>query len=338
MVKGIPTPAPVIDLAVFESNLATMSAARPGSALRPHVKAHKCTAIARAQAALGHRSFTCATPREVLGMIDAGLGDDLLLANETVDPDRLAALASRQGDAAITVAVDGDATLSAAIAAGIRSVLIDVDVGLPRCGCDPSEAGRLADGARAAGLTVRGVMGYEGHLMMADDRTVQAEKVAAAMELLTAAHADVGGDIVSAGGTGTYDLHEHTGITEVQAGSYALMDTQYATLGLPFGHALSVRGTVIAVKAGYAVADAGLKALGMDHGNPSIVGCDVWYCSDEHITFAPGATPVEVGDQVSVLPAHIDPTMALHERVYVVDGGNIADVWEIDLRGWDTRP
>ena len=107
------------------------------------------------------------------------------------------------------------------------------------------------------------------------------------MERLRAAHADVGGDVVSAGGTGTYDLHGATGVTEVQAGSYALMDSYYATLGLPFEQALFVVGTVISVRPTHAVADVGLKALGMDHGNPAIADATVWFCSDEHVTFAP---------------------------------------------------
>ena len=77
------------------------------------------------------------------------------------------------------------------------------------------------------------------------------------MATLLKAHADVGGDVVSAGGTGTYDLHDTTGVTEVQAGSYALMDTAYAKLGLPFRQAVFVVGTVIAVRADHAVADVG---------------------------------------------------------------------------------
>ena len=143
-----------------------------------------------------------------------------------------------------------------------------MNVGLPRCGCSPEEAGRLADEARRRGLVVRGVMGYEGHLMMVEDRSEQRERVEAAMALLRQAHDDVGGDIVSAGGTGTYDLHDRTGITELQAGSYALMDTHYQRLGLPFGQALTVAGTIISAQDRFAVADVGLKALGMDHGNP----------------------------------------------------------------------
>jgi D-serine deaminase-like pyridoxal phosphate-dependent protein len=333
-VHDLPTPALVIEADVLEANLTTMAAARPGLSLRPHVKAHKCTALAARQRARGHTAFTCATPREAVGLAAAGLGDDILVANEVVDPRRLAALAALAGDAQVTVAVDSEATIDAAALAGVRACLVDVDVGLPRCGCDPGDAGRLADLARRRGLEVRGVMGYEGHLMLLDDRGRQRDEVAAAMERLRAAHADVGGAVVSAGGTGTYDLHEATSVTEIQAGSYALMDTSYATLGLPFEQALFVVGTVISVRASHAVADVGLKALGMDHGNPSIDGATVWFCSDEHVTFAPDGGRPAVGDRISVVPAHVDPTMALHDVAWLVREGTVVDRWPIDLRGW----
>jgi D-serine deaminase-like pyridoxal phosphate-dependent protein len=333
-VTEIPTPAPVVDRVALEANLSTMAAARPGAALRPHVKAHKCTELARRQAAHGHLTFTCATPREVLGMAAAGLGDDLLLANEVLDPARLRALA--RCDARVTVAVDSEATTAAAARAGIAEVVIDVNVGLPRCGCEPAAAGRLADLARRAGLTVRGVMGYEGHLMMVEPRTERKVKVDAAMDLLVEAHRLVGGDVVSAGGTGTYDLHDR--VTDVQAGSYALMDSQYQRLGMPFRQALTVIGTVIAAPGDWLVADVGLKALAMDHGNPTITAASAWFFSDEHVTFAPDAdgplAASRAGDRVRVVPAHVDPTLALHERLYVVEGDAVVDTWPIDLRGW----
>jgi D-serine deaminase-like pyridoxal phosphate-dependent protein len=341
-VGDLPTPALLLDADVFERNLAAMSAARPGASLRPHVKAHKCTAIAAAQARHGHHCFTCATPLEMLGMARAGLGHDLLLANEVLDRGRLEAMAEAvAADSGIrmTVAVDSEATVDAAARAGLHDVLIDVDIGLPRCGCDPADAGPLAERARAAGLNVRGVMGYEGHLMMVTNRAQKREQVDAAVDVLLAAHTDVGGDVVSSGGTGTFDLHDR--VTEVQAGSYALMDTQYATLefgehGRPFGLALAVLGTAIAVRPQWTVLDVGLKALGMDHGNPSVDGGTVWFCSDEHLTYSAdeGAAAPVPGERVRVWPAHIDPTMALHERVHVVQGDEVVDVWPIDLRGW----
>ncbi len=330
-VSDLSTPALVIDAAQFDHNLATMAAYLPGARLRPHVKAHKSTAIAAAQVGVGHHTFTCATPREVVGMAHAGVGTDLLLANETIDATRLRAMAEL--DVAVTVAVDSDETIRAAAAAGISACLIDVNVGLPRCGIAPDKAGRLADRARSAGLDVRGVMGYEGHLMMVADRSERLASVGRSMALLLAASADVGGEIISAGGTGTYDLHENTGVNEIQAGSYALMDTHYGQQGLPFGQALFVIGTVISVSAGWAVADVGLKALGMDHGNPSVVGGTVWFCSDEHLTFEPDE-PATVGDRIRVIPAHVDPTMAMHQSALLIRNNEVIDEWPINLRGW----
>ncbi len=333
-VRDLPTPALVIERAALEANLATMATAHPGAGLRPHVKAHKCTSLAGRQVAAGHTTFTCATPREAVGMAAAGLGEDLLIANEVVDPRRLEALAALADEALVTIAVDSEATIDAAAQAGLRSCVVDVDVGLPRCGCDPADAGRLGELARRKGLDVRGVMGYEGHLMALEDRAKQREQVEEAMALLLRAHAAVGGELVSAGGTGTYDIHTTTGVTEVQAGSYALMDTAYAKLALPFEQALFVVGTVIAVRPGHAVADVGLKALGMDHGNPSIDDASVWFCSDEHVTFAPRGDRPVVGDHVRVIPAHVDPTMAQHDVAWLVDGDDVLDRWPIDLRGW----
>ena len=122
-------------------------------------------------------------------------------------------------------------------------------------------------------------------------------------------------------------------MTEIQAGSYILMDTAYGKLGLPFRQALSVWSTVISVAPDYAVADCGLKSLGMDHGNPALAGAKVWFCSDEHITFAPEKA-LSVGDRVRVMPAHVDPTLAYHERIHLVSGDEIIEIWDVDLRGW----
>lgn len=334
-----PTPLLVADGPTVEHNLAAMAAALPGDRCRPHVKAHKCTALAHRQRAYGHPGFTAATVREVVGLAAAGLGDDLLLANEVLHPARLAALAALGDRARVTVAVDSEATITAAARAGLGEVVIDVDVGMPRCGCPPEDAGRLADLARTAGLEVRGVMGYEGHVVGNPDRAARAEGTAAAMEALTRAHAEVGGALISGGGTGTYDLNQ--ACTEIQAGSYALMDTAYAALGLPFRPALWVEATVISVSPrGWAVADCGLKSLGMDHGNPTVDGCETWFCSDEHVTVSPrDGTRLRVGDRVRVWPAHLDPTVAYHHEILVVEGPPTEEViverWPVDLRGWD---
>jgi D-threonine aldolase len=323
------TPALVVQHDQLAHNLTAMADVLPGLRLRPHVKAHKCTALAARQAGQGHTAFTCATIAEMEGMAGAGLGDDLLLANEVVDATRLGALV--RAGARVTVAVDSDETIAAARAAGVPEVLIDVNVGLPRCGCSPQDAGRLADLARRRGLSVRGVMGYEGHIVGLEDRAKRIELLAPSMELLRRAHDDVGGQVMSAGGTGTYDLNHWA--SEIQAGSYALMDTAYGKLDLPFVQALSILSTVISVSDSWAVADCGLKAVGMDHGNPSVEGGRVLFCSDEHLTFAPDQ-PVRVGDRVRVIPSHVDPTVAYHRNLHLVDGDDVLESWPVDLRGW----
>jgi D-serine deaminase-like pyridoxal phosphate-dependent protein len=330
-IDELTTPALLVEGSVLRANLATMASALPGNRLRPHVKAHKCTALAQLQAEFGHRGFTCATITEMEALAAAGLGEDLLLANEVVDASRLGRLADA-GNAAgakVTLAVDSEATIDAAARAGLRQVLIDVNVGLPRCGCRPSEAGKLADLARARSLEVDGVMGYEGHIVGLTDRGQRMSGVEESMSLLLEAHSKVGGATISAGGTGTYDLN--TWATEIQAGSYALMDTAYGSLGLPFGQALSILSTVVSSNNEWAVCDAGLKSLGMDHGNPTIEDHTVWFCSDEHITFDP---PEPVGTRLRVIPAHVDPTVAYHRTIHVTDGEDVLEHWPVDMRGW----
>ena len=332
-VQDLPTPALLVDVHAFDANVATMAARWPGTSLRPHVKAFKSTALAKRLAENGHTGFCCATVREMVGMAAAGLGEDLLLANESLDLSRLTPVVE-SGAARITVAVDSPETIEAAAAARIPEVLVDVDVGMPRCGCDPADAGRLAELARARGLGVRGVMGYEGHLMREPGET-KLEQVERSMALLRHAHAAVGGDIVSGGGSGTWDLN--TWVTELQAGSYCLMDTEYTPHAVGFDNALFVLATVISVSPrGWGVLDAGLKAFGMDHGDPTVLEVgDCWFVSDEHLTFGVReGSGVQVGDKARVVPAHVDPTVSQHERLHIIDGDEVVEVWDVDLRGW----
>ena len=331
-IDELQTPALLVESSLLDANLEAMSAALPGPRLRPHVKAFKTTALARRLAERGHTGFTCATIREVEGMAAAGLGHDLLLANEVLDARRLGAVVA--AGSRVTVAVDSEQTIEAAAVGGVREVVVDVEVGLPRCGCAPEDAGRLADLARRRGLEVRGVMGYEGHVMLVEDPVEKARQTEECMTLLLRAAADVGGELVSAGGTGTY--RENTWCTEVQAGSFALMDTAYTAAGLPFAQALTVHARVVSTsRKGWAVADLGLKSLGMDHGLPTVPGGAVWFCSDEHTTFSPeDGQAFAVGDLVRALPAHVDPTVALHQQMHLVDGDEVLETWPVDLRGW----
>ncbi len=354
-VYDLTTPCLIADGPATKVNIQTMSNTLPGTRLRPHVKAHKSTEIAMIQSDLGHVNFTCATPREAAGLISRGLGEDILVANEVVNSKLLTRLAhfARDSHGRVTIAVDSQETVEKAALAGIRDVLVDVNVGLPRCGCEPALAGSIADLARRRNLNVRGVMGYEGHCVGLEDACERAEQTHRAMDILKEAHEQVGGDIISAGGTGTYEINRWA--NEIQAGSYVFMDSAYSKLELPFENSLAVLSTIISTNPqGWMVCDAGLKSLGMDHGNPTIQGADVWFCSDEHITFSLTQVPQEqtglkissavrfpvnstskVGDMISVIPAHIDPTIAYHDKIYVLDGEDVVDQWAVDLSGWD---
>ncbi|MGB6059232.1 MAG: alanine racemase [Microthrixaceae bacterium] len=188
VVADLATPAAVIDLATLDHNIDAMSAARPGRSLRSHIKAHKCTELASyLSRRSGSDTFCAATLREVEGLIDAGLGTDVLLANETVNVAALGRAVGLAGshDSRLTVAIDSPETLAVVVEArrfGPVEVLIDVNVGLPRCGISPDEAGPLAEAARGAGLNVRGVMGYEGHVVGNADRQFRIEQVGVSMD------------------------------------------------------------------------------------------------------------------------------------------------------------
>jgi D-serine deaminase-like pyridoxal phosphate-dependent protein len=352
----IPTPALLVDRQAMERNIQLMAAffrGRPCK-LRPHFKAHKTPAIARRQLAAGScTGITCATVSEAEVVATAGVSADILIANEVLGPGkamRVAKLAA--GGADIKVAVDSS-TAASELAEAVRAaaveigVLVDVNVGLPRCGIAPGGpalelAGQVAS---TEGLRLRGVMGYEGHAVAITDREAREAAAGYSMEQLLATarmirEAGLSCDIVSAGGTGTYDITGRIeGITEIQAGSYVLMDTAYAKLDLPFERALSLLGTVLSRPGPtICVTDSGHKACTEDHGNPSVKGIEgafVLLLSDEHATIMlPADSPIAPGDRIELWPSHIDPTINLHDALFVLDGDEVTDVWPIAARGY----
>ncbi len=354
-VRDIPTPALIVDIDAMERNIARMAAyfAERPCKLRPHFKAHKTPEIARRQLAAGScTGLTCATVGEAEVVVKEGLTRDILIANEVVGPGKAARVAKLAERADVVVAIDSDFGLydlaAAAQAAGVEvGVLVDVGVGLPRCGIAPGPpALALAKRVDAtAGVILRGVMGYEGHAVGIEDRTEREAKAAKAMERLLATarlvrEAGLRCEIVSGGGTGTFDITgDMEGITEVQAGSYVLMDTAYAKLDTPFEMAFSIASTVLSrPRPEQCAADAGLKAASVDHGNPSVKGvpgADVLFLSDEHATIAlPPESGIAPGDRIELWPSHIDPTINLHDVLYAVRGEEVVEVWPVAARGY----
>jgi D-serine deaminase-like pyridoxal phosphate-dependent protein len=349
----IPTPALIVDVPTLDRNIARMAAFFAGGPcrLRPHFKAHKTPAIARRQLAAGACvGITCATVSEA--EVAKDLCDDLLIANEIVGHDKCTRVAALARDRAVTIAVDSvagiDAVATAARSAGVTiGVLVDVNVGQGRCGVEPGDA-TVALATRVAatsGLTMRGLMGYEGHLQPLRDRAERDARARAAMhDLVETAQliraAGISCEVVSSGGTGTYDISGRVdGVTEIQAGSYALMDTDYGSVGVPFEQAFFVLGTIVSRPSpDRCVADCGHKSMTKDHGHPSVKGVNgatVTALNDEHAVISvPASCTLSIGERVQLIPSHTDPTVNLHDLFYAVDGDRVVDVWPITARGY----
>jgi D-serine deaminase-like pyridoxal phosphate-dependent protein len=347
----LPTPCLVVDSAAADRNIGRCTAFFSGqrAALRPHFKAHKCTTLMRQQlAAGGCAGVACQASWEALVLARAGF-PDILIANQVVDAAALGELAAAAAIARLTVVVDDEAQVGLlAEVASRRGVLIgaliELDVGAGRCGLPSGDASlvRIAEQiARHDRLGFRGLQAYEGHAVHRDSREVRATLVGQAahqvqQERARLAAAGFDCEIVSGGGTGTYDLAAEEGaLTEVQAGSYVLMDGRYGTLDLPFEQALYCVTTVISRRRSRAVLNAGLKELTAEYGMPAIqaAGARVTALSDEHaqVRLAPGQDGLAVGDKVLLIPAHVDPAVNLYDRLFAWDGSTVTE-WDVDGR------
>jgi D-serine deaminase-like pyridoxal phosphate-dependent protein len=349
---ALTTPALILDAAAMRRNIAAMAARTRGpTRLRPHAKSHKCAQIARLQVEAGAIGATTATVWEAAALARSGV-EDLLIANQVVGEEKLRRLAEVAREARLMVAVDDSgnarALSAAAGAAGSEiGVLVEIDVGMHRCGVrSREEALRLAEQVhRLPGLRLRGVMGYEGHCVMEADRSVREQKARAAMEyLLSVAEALAGAglsvEVVSAGGTGTYDL---TGmnlrVTEIQAGSYIFMDATRLAIVTGFTPALTVLATVISRQGSTLVLDSGKKTVGADFALPLLLGFPPdqiapLKLAEEHLLCDVSAVcPLSVGDRVELIPGYCPTTVNLHEVYHVVEDGVVVDLWPVLARG-----
>jgi 3-hydroxy-D-aspartate aldolase len=345
----IPTPALLVDLDRFESNVQKMQTAvsRSGKQLRPHAKAHKCVEISRRQMKAGAIGVCVATLSEMEWMTAAGFG--VLLTTPVasrIKTDRIAALVNSGNDIRVVVDHPDQARLyqDSAERAGARiQVLVDLDIGDHRTGipCDERAIALARHIAASTNLQFVGLQAYSvsgSHTEGVAERRYHSTKAiaqaAAIQRELLASGLDA--RTLTGASTGTWDIDTAIPeVTEIQAGSYPLMDAAYRKIiGEDFAPAMTVLATVISVShADRVTVDAGYKSFATDRPfGPEPVGLDGvrWqWGGDEHgiVHLENPSRPIRLGDALEFIPPHCDPTVNLYDRIYATRGERVVEVW-----------
>jgi len=347
-VSGLSTPALILDVNILKENAEKMSALLAGTSLklRPHYKSHKCASIAKWQMAGGAVGMTCAKLSEAEDLCDAGI-EDILIANQIVDPVKIRRLADLAGNCRLTVCVDSAenvAALSAAATASGNTIycLVEYEIGMQRCGVTTKEEVlALARQIESCGnLVFDGIQAYAGHISHMVDpaqrKQCTDENCKKLRELIAFLNQEgIAVKTISGGSTGTAQIKAMEGLyTELQAGSYLFMDATYKTLGLPFENALFLLTTVVSRKNNLTVVDAGVKTCGIDQGMPEIVGGSAVeiVASEEHFQLHGYSGQESVGEKLRLIPGHCCSTVNLHDKIYLVDGDKVIDRIPITAR------
>lgn len=344
------TPALVLDIDAAQRNIDRMASElkQLGQAtIRPHYKTHKSPDLARRQLEAGARGLSMATVWEAAVLAAAGM-DDLFVVNTVAHPAKLRTLAELARDRRILVAVDDAANAAAHSAAAVRAgstlgIMIEVDTGMDRCGVDTAqECLALARQVlELPGLRFEGITGYEGHCSLTPDSDLRHERQRAAMTFFTGVADLLEADgiacaIRSAGGIATWKwTAAYPGLTEIQAGTYVVMDNFHGRMVPGFEHSLTIQATVISRQSGKVIVDAGNKSVA-DPADVSIVGHDleVFRFDEEHGIFAaPGGSSLRVGDAVALVPGYSPSTVNWYDAYHVVRDEVVVDIWPIIPRG-----
>lgn len=355
----IETPALIVDLDAYEHNLDHMASLvdDAGFRLRPHAKTHKSPEIALDQIKRGAVGVCCQKVSEAAVMVEGGV-PDVLVSNEVIGRAKLRRLAALAKTAKISVCADDIGNIAeldaAALEAGVTlTVLIEIDVGAERCGVPPGEpalelaqAVDLAPNLQFGGLQVYhgGAQHIREHPSRRNAVIEAATKTTETVDILS--RAGLACHMITGGGTGSLDIDLELGVlNELQAGSYIFMDADYGRNSdqdngpfAPFKNSLFVRATVMSTpRRGVAIIDAGLKAMAFDSGNPVIYGrCGATFVepSDEHGTLdVAEANPLLLGETVTLIPGHCDPTVNLYDWYVGIRGDVVERVWPVAARG-----
>ena len=354
-IADLETPALLVDLDVMERNLARVAdyCARHGLRLRPHTKTHKSAMLARRQLALGASGLTVAKTGEAEIMADTGTRD-LLVAFPVIGGPKLRRLAEVARKTRVTVALDSMAAAcalsQAAAAFGVTfGVLIEMDVGLGRVGVRPEEAPELARACSAlAGIEVRGLTFYPGHIREQNEAQIRALSVTVAGARQAFTQAGIAAEIVSGGSTPLlFRSHEVEGVNEIRPGTYIFNDmntVRSGGCGLE-DCAASILVTVVShARRERMIVDGGSKTFSSDVAGPGgegfgrlvdAPGAVFGRMNEEHgfIDLAGAERDFEIGQKTQIIPNHICVAVNLHEQIYGVRRGVVEEVWQPEARG-----
>jgi len=350
-VEELDSPTLLLDRAASDRNLAKMATFfrdRPAK-LRPHFKNHKCVTLAKRQMLAGAVGMTCAKLGEAEVLVENGFRD-VLIANQVVGRVKIERLVKLAKKARVAVAVDhidqAQAISQAATSAGvIIPLLIEVDIGMGRCGLQPGDSVlQLARSLiRLPGVQLGGLQAYEGHLVNVLDRDQRRKQSREAMQLavdtrrLLESH-DIPVSCISGCSSATYDsTGVLEGVDEIQAGTYATMDRQYHRLAPEFEIALSILVRVISrPEPSKAVLDVGVKGAGAEFGVPGLRDFpDVvipFFLAEEHVVVNQ-APEWPIGHPLHLIPSHACTTCNLYRELVVHENGRVVDVWPIEASG-----
>ncbi|OAJ94793.1 DSD1 family PLP-dependent enzyme [Vibrio bivalvicida] len=361
--EHIDTPALFIDIDAVESNLVTMQQRidQLGLTLRPHTKAHKIPQLAQKQIEYGAQGICTSKLGEAEVMMAGGIQDILITTPiaGTKKYQRLIDLCTQYPDATLYQVIDHPQHVNAiaklAMDKGITvKLLIEVESGQQRCGVPVGREllALIEQIMNTPGVHYSGIQAYSGHLQLIkgfEHRQLQART--AVTELFDYIETDLkprglDPDIVSGGGTGTYQAYQGLGFTEIQAGSYLFMDASYGSIGdethptqnQQFVPALKVLSTVISIPAeNRAVIDAGMKTLSIDLGMSAVESHpDIRYqCGgDEHgILHFDDNPDLKIGSTLVLTPSHCDTTLNNFDYLHVIKQGEVIERWPIAARG-----
>ena len=362
-VEQLDTPSFLVDMGALENNIETLHDffRQRTAKVRPHIEAHRCPAIAHKQLAAGGTvGGICVTTVGQAEVFAQSGFTDIFIANEIVTRPKINRLCALAHDTRMMVAVDNptnvrDLSEAASASAVTIGVVVEINTRLNRCGVEPGQPG--VDLARtitiAPNLEFLGLVACEGNLLEEDPEKrdnqsrESVQKVLDTREMVEKAGMDV--QLVSVGGTHNYEIvGDMTGVTEVPAGSYALMDARHLDCRLQFRPAARVMVSVISrPEPGLAITDGGVKAVGID-GGPAVLdrvsGADPAYppsvvetmLSAEHGGIrleGDSDARVDLGDKAWLIPSDVGTCANLHDYIHTIRDGRLEAVWDIAARG-----